>query len=264
MKLAYVLNTTPSYFYILRLHLTLLVRYADTSFLTVFLATEESSHPTIVQLQTEFPILQILPLQAKDFLDSRLETLNLLQEFSIVLPVQEDFLLEARPDWTCIQEAYSILEKDSSIGSIRLMPCPGPMSSTFYTDSDYWKVLDFEKEMVFTYQATMWKKEVYSLYLTELLRLRNSMVSGVPTEQQAKDFALTYNTAETSRGQKVLQLLSNQKNVLHLSCRREGSQPNAVYLAPWPYRPTAIVKGKLEVWALELAAREVVSIDRLY
>jgi hypothetical protein len=33
-----------------------------------------------------------------------------------------------------------------------------------------------------------------------------------------------------------------------------------VYLSPWPYRPTAIVQGRLEPWAAELGKREGVPL----
>jgi hypothetical protein len=33
-----------------------------------------------------------------------------------------------------------------------------------------------------------------------------------------------------------------------------------VYLSPWPYRPTAIVHGRLEPWAAELGLREGVPL----
>jgi hypothetical protein len=43
---------------------------------------------------------------------------------------------------------------------------------------------------------------------------------------------------------------------IHLAWPREGAHPNAVYLCPWPYRPTAVVRGLFESWANELAKRE--------
>ena len=75
-SVAYVINTTPKYFYLLPLHLTCLFRYSAVSPAVspvVFLATEAPDHPDITALCTAFPQLQILPLtHANDgFFESR-------------------------------------------------------------------------------------------------------------------------------------------------------------------------------------------------
>ena len=44
---AYIINTTPKYFYILELHLTLLKRYAPSMKWPVYLATEDFDNPII-------------------------------------------------------------------------------------------------------------------------------------------------------------------------------------------------------------------------
>ena len=41
---------------------------------------------------------------------------------------------------------------------------------------------------------------------------------------------------------------------------RDGEYSNAVYRSPIPYRPTAIVRGKLEDWAKDLFKREGINI----
>jgi hypothetical protein len=228
----------------------------------VVLATELPTHESVLSLIESFSFLEILPLTTKDFLESRLETMYLLKDSPIILPVQEDFLLEARPMREKLEEAFYILKTDDNVASIRIMPCPGPSSSAlFYKDSDYWKELKFTEGMVFTYQATLWKKEVYENFLKDLLTIRDTVYGWVQTDKQKKQFALTMNAAEQEVGQNVLYTLSRKYSYIHLSCLREGKQPNAVYLAPWPYRPTAVVKGKLESWAKELAVRESAYLD---
>jgi hypothetical protein len=47
---------------------------------------------------------------------------------------------------------------------------------------------------------------------------------------------------------------------MHVGWKRAGPWSNAVYMSPWPYRPTAIVQGRLEPWAAELGKREGVPI----
>ena len=63
---AYVINTTPKYFYLLKLHITLLKRYAAELEWPIYIATEEQNHPTILALKEEFHYITIIPLQAQD------------------------------------------------------------------------------------------------------------------------------------------------------------------------------------------------------
>jgi hypothetical protein len=64
------------------------------------------------------------------------------------------------------------------------------------------------------------------------------------------------NIAENSIGQGEFWKWSVIQKYVHIAWIRKGSWSNAVYLSPFPYRPTAIVKGKFEPWAQELAKRE--------
>jgi hypothetical protein len=253
---AYIINTTPSYFYLLRLHLTCLNRYSGKMVWDVFLATEEPEHLTIKQLCEEFSYLKILSLEKKDagFLDSRLAAVQALPaRYDIVFPIQEDFLLEARPLWHIFKEAIDILRKDTTVHSIRMMPCPGPKTNVSY-EGTLWKVLEKGKgDMLFSYQATLWKRSTYTKFLEHLITPMRD--AGVPSAQRKK-IEIHDNIAEIEPGQQLLASFGG----IHLACPRDGPQPNAVYLAPWPYRPTAIVRGKLQNWAEELAERERVNI----
>lgn len=253
---AYIINTTPSYFYLLRLHLTCLERYSGRICWDVFLATEEPNHPKIQKLCEEFSYLKIIPLRTEDsgFLDSRLAAVqNLSDVYDIVFPIQEDFLLEARPDYNYLQEAVDILRKDSDVHSVRVMPCPGPRTDFSY-EKTIWKVLDKTKgDMLFSYQATLWKRSTYRNFLQHLVAPMRA--AGVPSAQRKK-IEIHNNIAEIEAGQELLASFGG----IHLAWPRDGPQPNAVYLCPWPYRPTAIIRGKLEDWAEELADRERVDI----
>ncbi len=253
---AYVINTTPKYFYLLRLHLSLLQRYAPKLQWPIYLATEEPEHKTVKELKKEFPQLQILPLTSaqEGFLESRAVATHMLpSHIQYVFPIQEDFLLEGRPDNEMFQEAFHILDTDPDVRSIRMMPCPGPKGNITYRMTN-WKLLDINVDQyVFTYQATLWRRADYYNFINFFSNLLNS--KGLSKEQKNK-IAIHENICEVFVGQKHL---TDQEGI-HLAYPRVGPWPNAVYLCPWPYRPTAVVKGHLELWAKELGDREGVSL----
>jgi hypothetical protein len=253
---AYVINTTPKYFYLLRLHLTLLQRYAPTLQWPIYLATEEPDHKTVKELQTEFPKLHILPLTAEQewFIESRAVATHMLpSHIQYVFPIQEDFLLEGRPDDAKLQEALHILDTNLDVHSMRMMPCPGPKENKWYGKTNWKRLHLFVDEYVFTYQATLWKREPYYNFMNHFTQLFNS--KNLSKEQKNK-LAIHDNICEIDIGQNYLM----DQGGTHLAYPRAGPWPNAVYLCPWPYRPTAVVKGKLELWAEELADRERVPL----
>ena len=256
---AYLINTTPKYFYLLPLHLTLLQRYAPKMKWPVYLATEAPTHPIVLKLQQDFPSLHILPLtdEQEGFLDSREAACEALPpEIQYVFPIQDDFLLEGRPMEAVIGGALHIMDSEPLVRSARLMPCPGPRSNDTY-EATHWRLLQKEADdMIFTYQATLWRRKAYASFLKELCLALNSMHL---TKEQKNQMAIRNNIAEVQFGQDLLL----KEGGMHLAWPREGSHPNAVYLCPWPYRPTAVVHGKLQDWAEELADREKVLIRTL-
>lgn len=274
VDVAYLINTTPKYFYLLDLHLTLLERYAgwgkeEGLSWHVFIATEAHEHSTIKSLQEKFPKLSLLHLlpEEESFFESRLVGCRLLpKEIKYVFPIQEDFLLEGRPMWGVIEEACGILDRTSNmrawdtVNSLRLMPCPGPKGEKSFEDSK-WKVLEYNKktarletpgkdEYVFTYQATLWRRQAYEEFMAAL----SQQIDHYPPDKK-NDAAIKTNLAEVEMGQRYI---TDRIGGIHLAWPREGDQPNAVYLAPWPYRPTAVVRGRLMDWAVELGSREKV------
>ena len=254
---AYLINTTPKYFYMLKLHITLLKRYAKYMKWPIYLATEEPNHFYIKEIQTLFPDVHILPLtlEQEGFLDSRAAACQKLpEEIKYVFPIQEDFLLEARPLWAVLENACKILDRSPEIHSLRLMPCPGPRGKKVYLGTE-WKVLQFGlDDYLFTYQATLWRREAYQDYMDRLVAYLDSMKL---TGKERNRMAIHDNIAEVKFGQEIL----SEMGGTHLAWPREGEQPNAVYLAPWPYRPTAVVRGKLMEWAVDLATRERVELS---
>lgn len=257
--IAYLINTTPKYFYLLPLHLTLLERYASLQW-PVFIATEASlTDPTLTYISKHFPSVKFLPLtEAQEgFLESRAAaTAALPADIQYVFPIQEDFLLERTPLWESIQEAVNLLDTYDSVKSVRFMPCPGPTSNQTFGETE-WRLLSYpEDTYVFTFQATLWRREAYQGYMDSLLQEIQKAFGSPLTPQQKVEIQIRMNVAEIEFGQKLLV----KQGGLHLAWARQGAQPNAVYLSPWPYRPTAVVRGKLEGWAEELAHREGVGL----
>jgi hypothetical protein len=253
---AYLINTTPKYFYMLSLHLNLLQRYAPELKWPVYLATEVSEHPEILSLKEAFPALNIIPLTQEEepFLESRLAaTRKLPESIKYVFPIQEDFLLEGRPIEQVLENGLLIMDQSAPVASLRLMPCPGPVGTQRFKDSK-WRILGKEDSLIFTFQATIWRRERYAEYLEAVVK---EIPEGL-SQKQKVEIQIKQNIAENHTGQKILRL--TQASHVHLAWPREGSWPNAVYLAPWPYRPTAIVQGKLQQWARDLAEREGVPL----
>jgi hypothetical protein len=236
--------------------MVMLRRYAPKLKWKVFLATEAVDDPRIRSLQEDYGV-QILPLtqDEKGFLESREAGLRKLpKQYTYVLPLQEDFILDREPMYETLAEACRLLDMDRNVASLRLMPCPGPLEKDlWYHPNMNWKVLSEEDPMIFTYQATLWRTyDIHSYYKTLLTSIEKDFPAAVTFEQK-KNIALKMNCAETHYGQSKLRATPN---ILHLAWNRKGSWSNAVYLSPFPYRPTAIVQGKIEPFAVELATRE--------
>jgi len=244
---AYVINTTPKYFYLLKLHLTLLKRYAPELEWPVYLATEEPNHPTILALKEELPYFDIIPLQSPDagFFESRLAASRLLPPMiKYIFPIQDDFLLEARPDYNKLNNALNMLDNNDALGSVRVMPCPGlPRVNNTWSPH----------EMIFSYQATIWRRTVYETFFQAIVDYAEKKYPGILQDpKRSAVLAIKVNLAEINIGQDILRNICPN----HLCITREHPHKNAVYLAPWPYRPTAVVNGRLEDWAVELSQRE--------
>lgn len=257
-----LLNSTPKYFYLLPLQLTMLRRYAPKLQWPVYFATEVPNNPIVVQLKEEFQVT-ILPLKHEQsgFLESRYAALEMLpSSIKYVLPLQEDFLLDRAPDGDALKDAMYIFDTDRSVGSIRLMPCPGPHEEDLkYSKEKEWYVLGPKNIYIFTYQATLWRRWDLTMYFSTLL-FKIQKDFGDKSKDDKKYLALTSNVGENHYGQAVLK--SSLPDTLHLSCPRKGKWSNAVYLCPWPYRPTAVTRGELEAFAVELFQREGVKFEQ--
>lgn len=257
-----LINSTPKYYYLLPLQLTMIRRYAADLKWPIYIASEVPEDPLIQKLSREFgvEILQ-LPSTAAGFLESRHVSLGLLPStIRYVLPLQEDFLLDREPQTHMLLDALFILDTDRFVSSIRLNPCPGPHESdVLYAKEKPWKILGSKNNYIFTYQATLWRRLDLTMYYKALEIQIEKKYSGL-SDIEKKNLALVANLGENVEGQAILQ--KTLPDTLHLSCPRAGPWPNAVYMSPWPYRPTAVVRGKLESWAEELFQREQVKIEK--
>ena len=257
-----LLNSTPKYFYMLPLQLTMLRRYAPMLKWPVYFATEVPNSPVTKQLEEEFQV-QILPLPQEEagFLESRHTALSLLpSEILYILPLQEDFLLDRTPDIPALLDSLFILDTDRNVSSLRLMPCPGPPKEDIqYIKEKPWRILGPKNTYIFTYQATLWRRLDLNIYWTALLTSIEKDFQK-KTKADEKHLALTSNVGENLYGQKVLK--NCLPDTIHLCWPRAHQSPNAVYLCPWPYRPTAVTRGRLEPFAEELFHREGVKFER--
>lgn len=254
-----VINSTPRYFPVLSLQLLMLRRYAPLLKWKVFLATEAYESKEIKTMKEDYCI-EIIPLEEeeKGFLESREAALRKLpKQYTYVLPLQEDFLLDREPMYSFLAQACRILDMDRNVSSLRLMPCPGPLDKDpLYHPEMKWKLLTEEDGMIFTYQATLWRTyDLHAYFKTLLLSIEKDFPAAV-TPEQKKTIALKMNCAETQYGQSKLRA---NPHLLHLAWERAGPWANAVFQCPFPYRPTAIVQGKIEPFAIELSKREGLS-----
>jgi hypothetical protein len=212
--------------------------------------------------------VELIPLKMRDegFLESRRAALlALVDRFKFVLPAQEDFLLERAADQGAMEEALKILkDTNGDIVSARLMPCPGPKGGALAENSfepyKRWAFLSEKTdEYGFTFQSTLWNTNAcYTWYNAVCEKLEREYPFAKTAPDQRRHVEIRANFAENAEGQRFFWKIfsSNDYDGLHIGWRRAGPWPNAVYMSPWPYRPTAIVQGRLEPWAIELARRE--------
>lgn len=264
-RMVILLNSTPKYYYLLPLHLEMLYRYGSVLQVPdVVFATEVPDHPICKKIEESYSGVKLLRLDAADagFLDSRAAALRALRatgEYDYVLPLQEDFLLDRRPNWEAIDQAV-LPALDRGYASVRLMPCPGPQKKQ--SEMAAWWELDQSADTYgFTFQATVWRLDACADFYTAMCeRLEKVAPRGATPPAQRIQLEVRANFAENADGQRFFWEFFAARGQRHLAWRRAGPWPNAVYLCPWPYRPTAIVRGQLEDWARDLAKREGVPL----
>jgi hypothetical protein len=252
-----LVNSTPKYYYILELFFGMLRRYAADLKWDIVFATEEPNdiHCRLVEKKYGVKILQI-PVESSGFLDSRCKALQMLvDKYAYCLPLQDDFILEGSMNSAVIEQLFTYFAEDPRLVSARLMPCPGPVSKKEVYP--LWAELGENDEYRFVFQATLWKTEACLKWYSRICGLLEIIAPvGEVSVTRRLYVELKENIAENRMGQNEFLSWSSEMGYRHIAWIRSGSWANAVYLCPFPYRPTAIVRGKLEGWVEELAKRE--------
>jgi hypothetical protein len=252
--------STPKYYYILPLFFKLLRRYAASLRWDVILATEVPENPVCTFVASNYAV-QLLPIpeESKGFLESRLAALRLVRnDYSYCLPLQDDFLLEMPMNDRAISSVLDYMDSKMGVVSARCMPCPGPSAEAPFVAVEGWKQLDAKTDAIgFTFQATLWKiGPLTAWYERVCARLEAMCPQRLGQTDRRREIEIKENIAENRDGQADFWRWSDEKDYDHIALERAGPWPNAVYLSPFPYRPTAIVGGRFEPWAQELARRE--------
>ena len=245
--IAYVVNSTPKYYYLLKAHFSLLDIYAKGLQWPVYIGSEVPSKVS------DLPATCItLSDSDSGFWESRVATVERLpSNIKYILPMQEDFLLERKVDSDGLERILDYMDSNKNIASARLMPCPGPVSNIEVLEG--WSELSEKDDYLFVFQATIWRRESYILYLKNIIEHAKKIYPDL-SEKEWNKVAVNQNLAENTDGRRIfLNCLSDKK---HLAWIRSSKRPNAVYDSIWPYRPTAVVKGVFQEWAKELLMRE--------
>ena len=259
-----LINTTTKYMPLVDVQVACIRRYATAlDSISIFLATEKPVSNFYVNRILSYKNVHYISLQKdeSEFIESRLAATSYIpDEYDYILPLQDDFWLDRAPDYRLLEDAIHILKTDLKVQSIRIMPSPAP-GSFAETYRGPWKILEQTDGYKFTFQATFWRRKPYMDFLEVILKRASKDFedSGLPRSDWSK-FCVRVNVAENMKGQATFSEVCMGQDKIHLCIERPGRQPNAVFLSPWPYRPTAVVHGKLEPWALEFAYREGFSL----
>ena len=252
-----LVNSTPKYYYILDFMFGMLRRYGKDLAWDCVLATEMPEHPVCVSLKAKYNVI-ILPLENEDkgFLNSRRAALEkLVSRYKYCLPLQDDFILERGLDADALKNVLERFDKTHHLVSARLMPCPGPLEIVM--GDSLWAPIARNDEYKFVFQATLWKTKACLEWYTRICDVLEMYApKEVSSDIHRTQIEIRGNIAENSIGQAEFWKWSVVRNYVHIAWIRKGSWSNAVYLSPFPYRPTAIVRGSFEPWAQELAKRE--------
>jgi hypothetical protein len=244
---AYVVNSTPKYYFLLKGHFGLMDHYAKGLQWPVYIGSE------VPEAMGEYPATCItLSDSDSGFWESRVATVEALPaEIKYVLPMQEDFLLERKVDSESLEKILSYMDVHEDVVSARLMPCPGPLSKVEVIEG--WAELSTADSYLFVFQATLWRREAYVTYLKAIIQTARCQHPDLEGYEWNK-MAVGENLAENMDGCRIF--LKVFEGCRHLAWIRSSSRPNAVYDSIWPYRPTAVVKGVFQEWAKELLLRE--------
>jgi hypothetical protein len=121
----------------------------------------------------------------------------------------------------------------------------------------WWDLDRGHDEYGFVFQATLWRLDSCLAWYEAITdRLERMWPKATTPPARRREIEIGANFAENADGQRFFWELFEKRGERHMAWQRAGPWSNAVYLCPWPYRPTAIVRGRVEPWAEEMARRE--------
>jgi hypothetical protein len=144
--------------------------------------------------------------------------------------------------------AIGMMTENPEIVCTRLMPCPGPTGDVFL---EKWKEIVVDPYCYFSLQAAIWSVPWLMRFFEGVVRRATPLISKYP-QYSRNQFWLLVNPCETKVGTDIAVELGGR----FVGYPRIGRWSNAVYLSPWPYRPTAVEKGVIQPWATEMLKRE--------
>jgi hypothetical protein len=246
-----LINTCPKYNDIAIASCVLIRRYAPALEWPIFLASSsfEAYHKTELE-ELKINVIEQTVEENADFIKSRIHALHKLKDFSNVLFLQEDFLLDREPMYLALEEAARILQEDASVKCVRLMPCPAPTGLSYKNGqtTNPWSIIDPTPNAYFSFQASIWNIDWLHIFFERLLldfQKNERKIS-------ANKYWLLINPAEKTTGMIIALDIGGK----FIGYERKGNWPNAVFLSPWPYRPTAVEKGNIQSWASDFLERE--------
>lgn len=257
-----LVNSCQKYSYILHPFFIMWKRWWKDCDLPMFLACDGNLH----EFREEYDINTIEQEEDYGFVEGRVHALKKLEQYDNVIMLQDDFIIERNVDNKMICLLIDIMNKEKDIACIRLMPCPGP-SGKYYTFNNV-NFREFKEDSWcrFSYQASLWNRKYYIRFFEELIDSIKTNIYNTYSSEDSYNMInnksywnylwVRVNIAESPFARTIL----NKYPEKLLGVIRDGDEPNAVYRSPIPYRPTAIVKGKLEEWAKELFKREGINI----
>jgi hypothetical protein len=268
MSCCVLINTCPKYKFLALAQVILIRRYAPDLSLPIYLACSEFTKNDLVKLD-EMNIRVIHQTQEEngDFIGCRIHALKKIKEtteYEYIILLQEDFLLDRTPSYSYIEKSLGLMQENTDIACIRLMPCPGP-ANTQQSDKllqQNWLEILPNEAYFFSFQAAIWRLPWVLDFFVEMTKESQEYLAGKPI-QIRNHYWIRMNPCEQELGQKVaIKLLSlrSAENGIFLGYPRRCPWPNGVLLSPWPYRPTAVEKGILQQWAIDFLSREGLSV----
>lgn len=273
-----LINSCSAYNYILHPFFIMLRRWWPDCDLPIYLACDGD----LKEFRDTYHIHIIEQDKDYGFVEGRIHALTVVSNYTFVIMLQDDFIIERFVDNTMIHQLITIIaqsytkspdqdEETVPFACIRLMPCPGPTGEihTYPMDEgSLVRIAEFTNESWcrFSFQAAIWHREYYIRFFKELkASICRNIFQAYSTEIATeivndpaywKQIWFSSNIAENRYGCSFsLRYPEKMMGII-----RDGNYANAVYRSPIPYRPTAIVRGKLEDWAIELFKREKIDI----